>query len=215
MPNLSPEAALSTEVSPFCGYAGGSSSTPEGRHLEHFSAVAEQRRAQLVWLAQRITQSREEAEDVVQEALLRAYRSFSDFRGDAQVSTWLRVIVQNTAREWLRSRKGKVFLPLEMGRADEEDPSVLQFADPGLNPEQACQHNEMTEILHTEIDRLGYLCRQAIQLCAIEERSLREAARSLNTSVVSVKSRIFRGKQTLKSSLDKRARGTPRLLLVE
>lgn len=171
-------------------------------NLDVFIEVAQRRRAQLLWVAQRIMRDSEEAEDIVQEALLRAYRSFDGFRGEAQVSTWLRVIVQNTAREWLRNRRGIVCLSLE--GPDEDEPTVSYIADPGLSPEQQCQRREMEEILYAEIEQLGQLCRRAIQMCAIEEQSLREAALLLNTSVVSLKSRIFRGKQLLKREVSRR-----------
>ncbi|MGO9776953.1 MAG: RNA polymerase sigma factor [Terracidiphilus sp.] len=69
----------------------------EGK-FETFLQLAEQRRAQLLWYARRITNNREEAEDIVQEALLRAFKNLSRFRGESQMGTWLCVIVQTFGR---------------------------------------------------------------------------------------------------------------------
>lgn len=168
---------------------------------------SEQRRAQLLWDAQRVTKSAEEAEDIVQESLLKAWRNLQQFRGEAQIGTWLRAIVKNTAREWMRGRGSRVNVPLETQRNEDEDPTVLELVDPRLDPEQWCERKEMQEILRAEIDALGYLSRQAIELCTLEEKSLREAARAMNVGVVAVKSRLFRGRRTLEEGIRARTGG--------
>lgn len=168
---------------------------------------SEQRRAQLLWDAQRVTRSAEEAEDIVQESLLKAWRNLQQFRGEAQIGTWLRAIVRNTAREWMRGRGSKVHLPLETQRNEDEDPTVLDLVDPCLDPEQWCERREMEEILHAEIQALSYLSRRAIELCALEEQSLLEAARTMNVGVVAVKSRVFRGRRTLEQGIRARTGG--------
>src|ERR1035438_7516256 len=66
--------------------------------LVTFTQVTEQRRAQLLWLAQRITRNHDEAEDVVQEAIFRAFKRLPQFGGESQISTWLGVIVKNTGQ---------------------------------------------------------------------------------------------------------------------
>lgn len=179
-------------------------STEDAALLVLFS---EQRRAQLLWDAQRVTRSAEEAEDIVQESLLKAWRNLQQFRGEAQIGTWLRAIVKNTAREWMRGRGSKVHLPLETQRNDDEDPTALDLVDPRLDPEQWCQRKEMEEILHAEIQALGYLSRRAIELCALEEQSLLEASRAMNVGVVAVKSRVFRGRRTLEQGIRARTGG--------
>lgn len=166
-----------------------------------------QRRAQLLWDAQRVTRSAEEAEDIVQESLLKAWRNLQQFRGEAQIGTWLRAIVKNTAREWMRGRGSKAHLPLESQRNEDEEPTVLDLVDPRLNPEQWCERKEMEEILHSEIQALGYLSRKAIELCALEEQPLRDVARAMNVGVVAVKSRVFRGRRTLEQGIRARTGG--------
>jgi RNA polymerase sigma-70 factor, ECF subfamily len=166
-----------------------------------FARAAEQHRAQLLWLAQRIAPRREEAEDIVQEALLKAFRSLAQFRGDAKMSTWLRAIVQNTARDWLRNQKGRVHLPLEQSHPHEGSTMLFDFPHPAENPEECCERRELEWILRSEIRKMSSVSRRAIQLCVLEELSHRAAARALNISVITVKSRIFSGKKRLKRAV--------------
>jgi RNA polymerase sigma-70 factor (ECF subfamily) len=172
----------------------------EGK-LETFMQIAEQRRAQLLWYALRITNNREEAEDIVQEALLKGFKNLPQFRGESQMGTWLCVIVRNTAVEWLRKRRGQVYLPLEYVCNRDDEPFVLDFPDPCRDPEQCCERREMDSILLSEIDELNSACKHAIQMCALEELSHLEAANVLGVNVVTIKSRIFRGKRMLKRAI--------------
>jgi RNA polymerase sigma-70 factor, ECF subfamily len=178
-----------------------------GDKLDTFVEAAEQQRAQLLWLAQRITPYREEAEDIVQEALLKAFRNLAQFRGDAKMSTWLRAIVQNTARDWLRNKKGRVYLPLEPTNPADGCIVPMELPHPGENPEQRCEREEMEWLLRTEIGKLSTNSRRAIQLCVLEEFSHRAAANTLNVSVITVKSRVYSGKQRLKHALHHRMAG--------
>lgn len=166
-----------------------------------FVEAAEQRRAHLVRLARRVTPCNEEAEDIVQEALLRAYRNLPRFRGDARMSTWLQAIVQNAAREWLRQHKNVLLLPLE--RPGDADSAPYEFPDPGRTPEEHCERAEMRRILRSEMEKLSAGCRRAVQLCIFEEASQRAAAQEMAVSVVAVKARIFTAKRLLRESMRK------------
>lgn len=177
------------------------------RDADLLALTSKERRAQLLWDVQRVTKSSEEAEDIVQEALLRAWRSLQQFRGDAQISTWLRAIVRNTAREWLRNRGSRVNVPIGVMQADEDDFPVLELMDSRPGPEETCARHEMEQLLRSEIESLTMVSRTAIEMCALEEQSLRSAAQALNVNVVTVKSRLFRGRQLLRQSLCERTGG--------
>jgi RNA polymerase sigma-70 factor (ECF subfamily) len=123
-------------------------------------------------MAQRFTNSHDQAEDIVQEALLlRAFKNLAWFRGESQMGTWLNVIVRNIGLEWVRKRKRRVYLPLEHGRNRDEELQMFDFPDPNRNPEQFCEHGEMEGILLSEIDERNSVCKRAIQMCALEEIS--------------------------------------------
>lgn len=172
-----------------------------------FAEVAERRRSQLLWLAQRMTNNREEAEDVLQEALLKAYKNLGKFRGEAQMGTWIAVIVRNTGREWLRRQKRCINLPLEELRDRDEEPLVLDFADSAENPEQRCARKELSGMMFAEIEALESVCKSALEMCTLDELSHVEAAHALGVNVFTIKSRIFHGKRLLKRAIAQRLNG--------
>jgi RNA polymerase sigma-70 factor, ECF subfamily len=169
--------------------------------LAAYVQMAKERRQQLVWLAQRITRNRDEAEDVVQEALLRAFKSLPQFRGESQMATWLGVIVLNAAREWLRNQKGKQWISFENTHSRDEGPIEIEIRDPSRNPEQNCIRNEIDSILHSAIDRLSSVSRSALRICVLEEESHESAAKMMGVRVSTIKSRVFRGKNMLRRTV--------------
>ena len=102
----------------------------EGRILE-FLEIAERRRPQLLRMARRLTNCNEDAEDIVQEAFMKAFKALAKFRGESQMSSWLGAIVQNTAHEHLRSRRGRVFLSIEYLNKEDNEVVEIDLPDPG------------------------------------------------------------------------------------
>jgi RNA polymerase sigma-70 factor (ECF subfamily) len=90
---------------------------------------------------------------------------------------------------------------LEYARNPDDQPILLDFPDPGRNPERCCVRGEMDDILHSEIDGLNSVFKSTIKMCAIEESSYREAAHALGVSVAAIKSRVFRAKQMLRRAV--------------
>jgi RNA polymerase sigma-70 factor (ECF subfamily) len=177
--------------------------TREGR-LTEFLDTAERRRPQLLRMARRLTNSNEDAEDIVQEAFMKAYKALAKFRGESQMSSWLGAIVQNTAHEHLRSRRNRVFVSIEYLNKQDNEVVEIDIPDPGKNPEETWQTREMEDILREEVGKLGMICRRAIEICVLDESPQQEAARALNLSVATMKSRVFRGKRILGRTLSRR-----------
>lgn len=175
----------------------------EGR-IEEFLETAERRRPQLLRMARRMTQCNEDAEDILQEAFLKAYKALAKFRGESQMSSWLGAIVQNTAHEHLRSRRNRVFVSIEYLCKQDNEVVEIDLPDPRRNPEETCQAKEMESILHEEVGKLGHVCRRAIEICVLDEQPQLAAASSLNLSVATMKSRVFRGKRILGRSISRR-----------
>lgn len=169
--------------------------------LAAFMQIAEEHRAHLLRFAWRMTDCREDAEDIVQLALTKAFANLSRFRGESQMATWLHVIVRNTATEFLRNRRGRSLVSLEYARCNDDTPVVHDVPDPRRNPEEYCERREMEDVLFTEMDRLDSVCKLAIQMCVLDGLSQRAAANTLNISVSTIKSRIFRGKRMLKRAI--------------
>jgi RNA polymerase sigma-70 factor (ECF subfamily) len=175
----------------------------DGR-IREFLETAERRRPQLLRMARRLSNSNEDAEDILQEAFMKAYRALAKFRGESQMSSWLGAIVQNTAHEHLRSRRNRVFVSIEYLSREDNEVIEIDLPDPSKNPEESCQSKEMEEILREEVGKLGQVCRRAIELCMLEERPQLEAADSLRLSVATMKSRVFRGKRLLGHAVSRR-----------
>ena len=170
-------------------------------NLALFLQVAQQHRTQMLWLARRFAKTPEEAEDIVQEGLLKAFRHLSQFRSESQMSTWLGVIVLNAGREWVRKRKRQVFQSLEFGCDKDDDSFVYDLPDPGRDPEQSCEYSEMENILLSEIDELNSVCKSAIRMCVLEGLSHLEAANALGVNAITIKSRIFHARRILKRAV--------------
>jgi RNA polymerase sigma-70 factor (ECF subfamily) len=185
-------------------------------NLALFLQLAEQRRTQMLWLARRFASTQEEAEDIVQEGLLKAFRHLSQFRSESQMSTWLGVIVLNAGREWVRTRKRQAFQSLEYVCEALDDSFVYDPPDPGRDPEQSCEQSEMKNILLSEIDDLDSVCKSAIRMCVFEGLSHAEAAHALGVNAMTIKSRIFHAKRMLKRAVCQRTgESDDRLLSME
>ncbi len=183
------------------------SRTPEAAsddRLLTFIQVADEHRNYLTWVAARLTAGTEEAEDVVQQALLKAFVNLSRFRGDAKMRTWLYRIVLNTAREHLRNQRRRVPLKGTGGRDEEDENILLNLPHPGMSPEDHVERNELAAILHSEIEVLTPVCKRTLEMCVIRELSHQEVAKALNTSVATGKARVYRAKAMLQQAMDLR-----------
>jgi RNA polymerase sigma-70 factor (ECF subfamily) len=180
--------------------------------IREFLETAERRRPQLLRMARRLTNSNEDAEDIVQEAFMKAFKALAKFRGESQMSSWLGAIVQNTAHEHLRSRRNRVFVSIEYLSRQDNEVVEIDLPDPGKNPEETWQGREMENILLEEVDKLGLVCRRALQLCVLDEVPQLAAADSLRLSVATMKSRVFRGKRLLGRAVLRRLEARPAAL---
>jgi RNA polymerase sigma-70 factor (ECF subfamily) len=152
-------------------------------------------------LAQRITNNREDAEDVVQDSFHKVFLHLGRFQEKSQFSTWLTRIAMNEAFMLLRRRRG-VLEVLPETTDDVPESASTAFVDQRPSPEESCWRRERTDLLTEAINRLGPKSRRAILLRNIEERSLEETAEILGTSIGVVKSRLFQGRRKLRGTLN-------------
>jgi RNA polymerase sigma-70 factor, ECF subfamily len=150
--------------------------------------------------ALRITKNREDSEDVVQESFHKAFLHLDEFQEKSRFSTWLTRIAMNEAIMLLRRRRRALEALPERSDNDVE-PVSATFVDQKPNPEQSCWQRERTELLTEAINRLRPKIRRTIVLCDIEERSAKETAQILGTSISAVKSRVSRGHQELRATV--------------
>jgi RNA polymerase sigma-70 factor, ECF subfamily len=157
-------------------------------------------------VAQRITNNREDAEDVVQESFHKAFLHLDSFQEKSRFSTWLTRIAMNEALMLLRRRRG-AFEVLPGGPDKDASPSSEAFVDRSPNPEESCWQRERTDLLTKAINRLGPKIRSTILLRDIEERSAEETAQILGTSISAVKARVFQGRRRLRRTVNRRLPG--------
>jgi RNA polymerase sigma-70 factor (ECF subfamily) len=156
-------------------------------------------------LAQNITQNREDAEDVMQEAFLKAYEHLSGFQGNSRFYTWLVRIAVNQALMKLRKRRpNQVSIDEEVNTGEDMIPREIE--DWGPSPEDRYKQTELSDILSSEIADLEPTFRIVFQLRDIEELSTEETAEALGLSVPAVKSRLLRARLKLRQKLNKHFR---------
>jgi RNA polymerase sigma-70 factor, ECF subfamily len=157
-------------------------------------------------IAQRHLRDTADAEDAVQDALLSALSHVGQFRGQAQLSTWLTAIVINSARMKLRRR---LTLPLvALGETDAEMyPSLEEFvSDSRPDPEEIFRKQEIAEALAYATSRLSPVLQATFQLRDVEGVSIQETARLLGVPTGTVKARTARARRKLKEVIQRRNR---------
>jgi RNA polymerase sigma-70 factor (ECF subfamily) len=153
-------------------------------------------------LAQNITQNREDAEDTMQEAFLKAYQHLGDFQGNSRFYTWLVRIAVNQALMKLRKRRPNV-VSLDEDIETGEESMPREVEDWGPSPEDRYEQSELGGILNETISDLDPSFRIVFQLRDIEELSTEETADVLGLSVPAVKSRLLRARLKLRQKLNK------------
>ena len=154
----------------------------------------------VVKLVARLLRDPTEAEDVAQEAFVKAYRALGSFRGDSAFYTWLYRIAVNTARNVMASRQRR---PLDYeAELSESEQSVvdnrLRHTD---TPEAAALSEEIHDTVNRAVEQLPEDLRTAIILREVEGLSYEEIAEAMECPVGTVRSRIFRAREAIDRSL--------------
>jgi RNA polymerase sigma factor (sigma-70 family) len=180
---------------------------------EVFELVCEALRPRLLKIALRITRNREDAEDAVQDSLMRAYLHIGDFQGHSTFSTWLTRIVMNSAL--MINRRNRI-----ARQVSAEDPSRpgeprldFQIPDGSPNPEQTYVQSERTRILCGAIRKLRPRLRAVVEVAQFRDLPIKETAKVLDISVAAAKGRLFHARATLRKSLALRAIARTRIEL--
>jgi RNA polymerase sigma-70 factor (ECF subfamily) len=166
-----------------------------------FEGLVERHARRILCVAQRVTHSREDAEDVVQQTFQKAFVHLQNFEGRSSFSTWLTRIAVNEALMCLRTNRRVRTVSINESTTGEETALVLQIPDLGPSPERSYSQQERKQILSFAMKQLTPGIRTAVQLYELDERSLKESAQMMGVSVASAKSRLFRGRRKLRETL--------------
>jgi RNA polymerase sigma-70 factor, ECF subfamily len=152
-------------------------------------------------LARKITSNHEDAEEVVQNAFVKAFQNLHDFRGDSRFYTWLvRITINEALMKIRRRRSNEVSMDQSQQAHDASVP--LEVKDQAANPEQRYLQHEVQRILAATINELEPPYREVIQLRDVEGLSTEQTAHALDLTSSAVKTRLQRARMKLRESLN-------------
>lgn len=171
-----------------------------------FETLVTERSGEIYGLLYRLTENTEEARDLTQETFLRAFQNIENFRGDADLRTWIYRIAINQARNrwrWWRRRRRDVTVSLDVANDQRNKPLIATLrSERGETPEQETLAHERERVLRKALTDLRRVYREAVILRDIEGLTYEEVAAALQISVGTVKSRLARGRRELRSKLE-------------
>ena len=148
----------------------------------------------------RITRNHEDAEDALQDCFLSGLLHLNDFDGRSLFSTWLTRIAINAALMKLRRNRYSREVPMEFVDEEGKERPRFQLIDGSLNPEDSFAEQERAGLLRGALSRLRPRVRAAIEICQLQECSVRETARKLGISTAAAKGRLFHARVALRKA---------------
>jgi RNA polymerase sigma-70 factor (ECF subfamily) len=172
-----------------------------------FRAIMTQSNQRLFRTARSIMRDDAEAEDVLQEAYMRAFRALGDFRAQSSITTWLTRIVINEARGRLRRRRTMVGIE-QIELADRASAEIIAFPTAAETPERAIETAHIRKLLEEAIDALPEPFRLVFIMRELNQCSVEETAASLDLNPATVKTRLHRARAAMRRMLDARLKAT-------
>jgi RNA polymerase sigma-70 factor (ECF subfamily) len=167
-----------------------------------FEALMRRYNGRLFRVARAILKNDTDAEDVLQEGYLAAYRHIRTFRGGARLSTWLTRIVVNQALMRLRSDRREPVVVSFRGTSDDRSPEGLDVADnTAESAPQQLFRSELRRLLERRVDELPIPFRTVFVMREVEEMTVQETAECLSITPATVRTRLFRARALLRNGL--------------
>lgn len=166
-----------------------------------FVELTKRHSRRLLQTTYRITKNRQDAEDALQETLLKAFSHLSNFQERASFSTWLTRIAINSALMIVRKKRGYYEIPIAC--TDGPGGTCVTWEPKSLteDPESCFARREREELLREAILRLPQLVREVVELQQTREYSSLEIAQALGLTIPAIKSRLSRARSTLRTAL--------------
>jgi RNA polymerase sigma-70 factor (ECF subfamily) len=173
----------------------------QGGDVSAFEELVERYDRKLLRIAEHITHNREDSQDAVQEAFLKAFQHLRDFREQSQFSTWLIRITLNEALMKLRKRRTTKEVSLDEDFQAEGDILPREVASWAPNPEELYQASQLRDILAKALEALRPALRTVFVLRDMEGLTVDQTAEVLDISSATVKSRLWRARLQLRGLL--------------
>ena len=170
-----------------------------GGDSESFAQLVLRYQTQVYNLALRMVGNDADAQDLAQEAFVRAWRALASFQFSAQFSTWLYRLTSNICIDFLRAQKKRTTISLTV--LQEDDAQQLDLRDPQLLPEEQMLEQAEREALAKAIERLDPDYRRILLLRIVNDCSYQQIAQILGIREGTVKSRLSRAREQLRKNL--------------
>jgi RNA polymerase sigma-70 factor, ECF subfamily len=176
-----------------------------------FEILVKRHRRKILSVALGLTRVQEDAEDIAQQSLQKAFVHLHTFEGKSSFSTWLTRIAINESLMFLRRGRGQREISIDEDSSDLEG-AALRWEVPDSNPDPEATYLQQEEarILSVAMNTLRPGLRKAVELRDLGELSTEETARRMGVSVSATKSNVLRGRRKLREAL-KRGVGSPRM----
>jgi len=175
--------------------------------IDAFEELVAKYERKVYTIAYRFMGNHEDANDLAQEAFLKAYQSLKSFRQEASFATWISRIIANVCRDQLRKAKRTKLSSLDEEVWLEESTVKKQLKDERPTPEQAYEGKELKEYLQGLVNNLTPEYKMVIVLRDIQGYSYEEIAEMLDCSLGTVKSRLNRARKALRDQINATGRG--------
>lgn len=166
-----------------------------------FGLLVSKYQRKLLRLVMRMVRDPAEAEDVAQEAFIKAYRALPNFRGESAFYTWLYRIGVNTAKNWLVAHGRRMPTVSEISDEDGEGIEDSGLLRDDETPDRVLLSKQIGETVNAAMDALPEDLRTAISLREIEGLSYEEIAQVMDCPIGTVRSRIFRAREAIAAQL--------------
>jgi RNA polymerase sigma-70 factor, ECF subfamily len=182
----------------------------KNRESEAFEFLVKRHETRIFAVAFRITRNQEDARDIVQQSFYKAFLNLGTFQGKSSFSTWLTRIAINEA--FMCLRKYRTLREVPFGDIDPEGETVFpnEAIDTGESPAEIYEQHEQQRTLSEAINHLNPELREALFL-RLQDRTLEETAEILGLAIGTLKARLFRARQQLRTLLTDGRRAAPQL----
>lgn len=165
---------------------------------EAFTQLIKEYEDKVYNLCLRMSGNRDDAQDLAQEAFLKAWRGLRFYKQEASFSTWLYRLTSNVCIDYLRQKKRR---PVQSLTADDEEEAQYDVVDPAPTPYEQAENTQVREAVAAAMDGLEEEFRQVLTLRVVEELSYDEIAQIMDLKVGTVKSRLARAREKLRKIL--------------
>jgi len=182
-------------------FAEAISEVAQNEERRDFDALVERYHKQAYNIAYRMAGNHADAEDLTQEAFIRAFRFFGQYRRELPFDSWLYKIMSNVFIDKMRRKPKAKIRSLDQPITTEDGEAQLDIPDTSAGPEETVLSKEMDNRIQAALNTLPEAFRLTVIYADIEGLSYEEIAEATNTNIGTVRSRLHRGRRLLRNKL--------------